>query len=893
MADGKVTISTALDNTGFKRGVNQVSGSLGGLRSVAGKLAAALAAAFAVQKVIQFGAACIQLGSDVAEVQNVVDVSFGGMAYKMEEFADTAITSFGMSELAAKKTGGTFMAMAKGMGVADQAASDMAIALTGLSGDAASFFNKSQEEVAVKLASVFTGETESLKELGVVMTQANLQQYAMANGMNSNIQAMSQAEQVALRYSFVMDSLKLAQGDFLRTQDSWANQTRILSMQWQQFMSIIGQALTTVLLPVVKMLNTIVAALINMANAFNAVITSIFGGAQKQIQATGAAIEGANAGIASSAGAAAAGEQELADGTKAAAKAARTATASIDELNVLQQDTGSAGSGGSPSGGGAGGSGAVGGGLTETTTEVQPLTEKMQQIVDKIQKLFEPLKKIDFDNLISALKKLKDAAEPIGKTVFSGLEWAWYNLFVPLAAWTIEDALPVFLEVLASALDVLNAAIEALKPLFGWLWENFLKPIATWTGGTVIAALGLLRDGLQGVSQWITDNQGAFQIMTGIVGAFFALWKGTEIATWLINAGGIVGVFNSIRTAVSGATIAKLADKAVDLQIIALYAADFVKAGATMLLTIMQNTAAWVASTAAKVADTAAQWAQIAAVTAWNAVCALATAATTAFGAAIAFLTSPIGLVVAAVVALVALIAVKGDEIQEILKKVDDFLQNVFVTDWTNIFGPVLGSVLNAFMKNVENIWNAVKRILNGVIDFVRGVFTGDWERAWMGVQNIFGGIFDGMIALAKAPINAIIGLLNAAIGAINGMIDGINQLSFDVPSWVPLLGGKSWGFDLPHIPQIPHLAQGAVLPANQPFLAVVGDQRRGTNVEAPLETITQAVIAALSQLGGAQELTASQPIEVKLDGQVLYRAMAKIEANRGAKIGGAFANAY
>ena len=371
MADGKVTISTALDNTGLKRGVNQVSGSLGGLRSVAGKLAGALAAAFAVQKAIQFGAACIQLGSDVAEVQNVVDVSFGRMAYKMEEFADTAITSFGMSELAAKKTGSTYMAMAKGMGVADEAASDMAIALTGLSGDVASFFNLSQEDAAYKLRSIFTGETEALKDLGVVMTQANLQQYAMANGMNSNIQAMSQAERVALQYSFVMDSLKLAQGDFLRTQDSWANQTRILSMQWQQFMSIIGQALTTVLLPVVKMLNTIVAALINMANAFNAVITSIFGGAQKQIQATGAAIEGANAGIASSAGAAAAGEQDLADGTKAAAKAAKTATASIDELNVLQQDTGSAGSGGSSASGGTGGSGkAWWQRWTEATTEV-------------------------------------------------------------------------------------------------------------------------------------------------------------------------------------------------------------------------------------------------------------------------------------------------------------------------------------------------------------------------------------------------------------------------------------------------------------------------------------------------------------------------------------------
>ena len=441
MADGKVTISTALDNTGFKRGVNQVSGSLGGLRSVAGKLAGALAAAFAVQKVIQFGAACIQLGSDVAEVQNVVDVSFGGMAYKMEEFADTAITSFGMSELAAKKTGSTYMAMAKGMGVADEAASDMAIALTGLSGDVASFFNLSQEDAAYKLRSIFTGETKALKDLGVVMTQANLQQYAMANGMNSNIQAMSQAERVALQYSFVMDSLKLAQGDFLRTQDSWANQTRILSMQWQQFMSIIGQALTTVLLPVVKMLNTIVAALINMANAFNAVITSIFGGAQKQIQATGAAIvrgkrrnriQRRNRGCRRA--------RRAADGTKAAAKAAKTATASIDELNVLQQDTGSAGSGGSSASGGTGGvANLVPEAAVDEAQEVPSILGKIKRLIAQIGQLFAPS--------IAAWNKAFDQLSRAAKSSWGIIRGARWNCGILLCARWVS----IFWEILSPA----------------------------------------------------------------------------------------------------------------------------------------------------------------------------------------------------------------------------------------------------------------------------------------------------------------------------------------------------------------------------------------------------------------------------------------------------------
>ena len=810
MADGKVTISTALDNSGFKRGVNQVSGSLGGLRSVAGKLAAALAAAFAVQKVIQFGAACIQLGSDVAEVQNVVDVSFGGMAYKMEEFADTAITSFGMSELAAKKTGSTYMAMAKGMGVADEAASDMAIALAGLSGDVASFFNLSQEDAAYKLRSIFTGETEALKDLGVVMTQANLQQYAMANGMNSNIQAMSQAERVALQYSFVMDSLKLAQGDFLRTQDSWANQTRILSMQWQQFMSIIGQALTTVLLPVVKMLNTIVAALINMANAFNAVITSIFGGAQKQIQATGAAIEGANAGIASSAGAAAAGEQELADGTKAAAKAARTATTSIDELNVLQQDTGSAGSGGSSSGGGVGGGGLIPGASMDEAQEVPPVLEKIKKLIEGVGQLFAP----SIAAWGSAFQQLAGAAKSSWGIIHESAMKLWDSALRPLGEYILGDFIP----------NVTNAFSETFAPVFADIGSLIMEQFA-----------------LQ--FQWACDLIGdlinsfllpMFGFLQQVIQDMFAGIKGAWDVYGQPILDGLALGFQSVRDILSDVYY------------------NLVK---PVLEEIMQQID-WLWSEHLKPL--------------WD-----------------------------------NLMEFFGAFAEMVLA-----IWNEYIFPWVqqmvDIFAPILSEaikfVVDAFataFARISDIVSAVIRILKGLCEFVTGVFTGDWERAWNGIEDIFGGVWDGIVGVLKGAVNTVIDMINAVLRAValgvNAIIDKINALSFTVPDWVQGIGGETIGFNFAKFdpPQIPKLAKGAVLPANSPFLAVVGDQRRGTNVEAPLETITQAVIAALSQLGGAQELTASQPIEIKLDGQVLYRAMAKIEANRGTKIGGAFANAY
>lgn len=198
-----------------------------------------------------------------------------------------------------------------------------------------------------------------------------------------------------------------------------------------------------------------------------------------------------------------------------------------------------------------------------------------------------------------------------------------------------------------------------------------------------------------------------------------------------------------------------------------------------------------------------------------------ATAAFPAFAGAITLLTNPVFLVTAAVVALVALIATSGDQIQAKLQELDAFLTGVFATDWTTVFGPVIGSVLNAFVANVQNMWTAISSVLNGIIDFIRGVFTGDWERAWNGVKEIFTGIFQSLVAIAKAPLNAIIGLVNAVIGGINGMIGKLNGISIDVPDDVPVIGGTTFGFDIPSIGTIPLLASGGTVLSGS---AIVGE---------------------------------------------------------------------
>lgn len=186
-------------------------------------------------------------------------------------------------------------------------------------------------------------------------------------------------------------------------------------------------------------------------------------------------------------------------------------------------------------------------------------------------------------------------------------------------------------------------------------------------------------------------------------------------------------------------------------------------------------------------------------------------------GSAINLLTDPVFLVASAVIGLVALIATKGDEIQQILQDLDDWLQGVFTTDWSESFG-FLGDLLNGFFEIVSDVWGSIKKVFDGIIDFIRGVFTGDWDRAWQGVSEIFGGIFEGLVALVKAPFNAIIAIINAVITGINWLIDKVNQISFDFPDW---LGGGHVGFDFDHLPKMEYLAKGGILTQGS---AIVGE---------------------------------------------------------------------
>lgn len=797
---GEIGLDLVVNEGSFKR-------QMAGINSLAKKAGVALAAAFSVKKLIDFGKECLELGSDLAEVQNVVDVTFPSMTAQVDKFAKSAMTSFGLSETMAKQYTGTFGAMAKAFGFTEQAAYDMSTTLTGLAGDVASFYNISQDEAYTKLKSVFSGETETLKDLGVVMTQNALDAYALANGYGKTTAKMSELEKVSLRYAFVQDQLTAATGDFARTSDSWANQVRIMKLQMQSFMATVGQGLINIFTPVIKVINVVIGKLMTLANAFKAFTELVMGKKSAGAQVTGIGKQATDS-LNSAAGAA----SNLADSTTGAGKAAKKAAKEMrslmgfDTVNKLDSnsdsdtDSGNGSGSGGTTGGGISGADLGTGALSEMDSATSAFAEKMAGYFEKIKKAIEPtttalknlwdnglakletftwnalkdfyehfllpvgkwvlgkglpefintlndgLMKIDFNKINDSLKKLWDALTPFAINVGEGLLWFWQNVLVPLGTWTMNEVVPRFLDTLSSAITILNSVIDALKPLFQWFWDKVLEPLAKWAADTFLNAWDAINDVLKKFSDWCSENPDTIRTITEVVGAFFLAWKVTEIFAFIEQSGGVIGALKLIKDALIGTTAAKIADKAETIALTAMYAKDFVVNLAKGTAELIKQAAQFAINTARKIADTAAQIAQTAATVAWNAVCAIATAVTTALGAAFTFLTSPIGLVIIAIGLLIAA-------------------------------GVMLYKHWDEICAKAKEIWESIKKIISEKIEAAKQKITivvtaikAFWSTTWDAIKQKVSDIWDSVKALISARIMLIKNTINAVLSAIKAI---------------------------------------------------------------------------------------------------------------------------
>ena len=806
-ADGSVIIDTRMDTTGVQNGVSAIKQSFNGLGSAVKKIGLLIGGAFAVGKLVQFGKECVELGSDLAEVQNVVDVTFTTMSDKVNEFAKNAMTSAGLSETMAKRYVGTFGAMSKSFGFSEAQAYDMSTALTQLTGDVASFYNISQDLAYIKLKSVFTGETETLKDLGVVMTQSALDQYALANGYGKTTSEMTEQEKVALRLAFVQKQLSAASGDFIRTSDSWANQVRVMQLQLQSLKATVGQGLINIFAPVLKVINVLLGKLATLANAFKSFTELITGKKSSgQTGGGGAGLTGDASGVqdtadaygqaADNAGKLADSTEDVADATKDAAKAAKGYLSPLDEINRYStQDTSSTASktpsaSGSGSGGGKSLPSAVSnvdyGKVAEGETaldKIRKSAEKLAKLLKKLWKPFQDAWKKEGKNTINAaniaLSGIAKLAKSVGKSlvevwtngtgtamlttmlriaqnvlktignIASGFADAWNknnvgtqiiqniaNALVVVmqfvekiaedtATWAANLDLYPLLESISNLTATFAPILESIGNVLEWIYKNVILPMLKW----------IIESGLPTAINLLTTVVKTFSDNIGVIAAFFAAWKTVELLSFIQQAGGVVGVLNLMKAAIYKNVAAKLIDKAETAYLTALYAKDFVVSVAQTVVSLGKQAAAFVANTAVKIANTAAQVAMTAATTAWNAICIIATAATKALSAAVAFLTSPFGLVVIAIGAAIAigvLLYKNWDKIKEMAGKVWDWISNK-----TRRFVEDIGNKLRGLATKIVTIWGSIKASAHQKWNAIWSTVSGFVERIKNAIEKL------------------------------------------------------------------------------------------------------------------------------------------------------------
>ena len=829
-ADGSVIIDTRMDTTGVQNGVSAIKQSFNGLGSAVKKIGLLIGGAFAVGKLVQFGKECVELGSDLAEVQNVVDVTFTTMSDKVNEFAKNAMTSAGLSETMAKRYVGTFGAMSKSFGFSESQAYDMSTALTQLTGDVASFYNISQDLAYIKLKSVFTGETETLKDLGVVMTQSALDQYALANGYGKTTSEMTEQEKVALRLAFVQKQLSAASGDFIRTSDSWANQVRVMQLQLQSLKATVGQGLINIFTPVLKVINILLGKLATLANAFKSFTELITGKKSSgQTSGSGAGLTGDASGVqdtadaygqaADNAGKLADSTEDVADATKDAAKAAKRYLSPLDEINRYStQDTSSTASKTpSTSGSGSGGGGtslpsAVSnvdyGKVAEGETALDKISKSAEKLAKLLKKLWKPFQdawKKEGKNTIDAAQIALSGIAKLAKSVGKSLVEVWTNGTGTTMLTTMlkiaQNVLKTIGNIASGFADAWNKnnvgtqiiqnIADALVVVMQFV-EKIAEDTATWAANldfypllesisNLTSAFAPILESIGNVLEWIYKNIVLPMLKWVIeVGLPTVVNLVAKVATFLADHQPIVEAFGAaLIGAFAAAKIAGLASSVIK-------SVSGIAMAAKGLISLMTGTGGIMGGIKA---------------------------IATAIGPAGIFV-----IAVSAAIAIGVLLYKNWDKIKEAATKLKDWvigktrgLVDGVTKKLTNLKEKISGVgkyVSEKTTTTFKNMWNTVTTKVGAIRDTIVDKFSNARDT----VVDIFTKIRDTVVSV----FNKVISTINGAIGTINGAISTVES-AFSFGPWkVPTpTGSKTIGFKatFPRVPTVPYLAKGAVIP--------------------------------------------------------------------------------
>lgn len=843
---GRIDLGLNINPNLFQRQLSDIaSGAENSVVNAFKPIGKLIGSVLAVGAITSFAKSCLELGSDLTEVQNVVDTAFPTMNQKVNEFADNAMKQFGMSETVTKKYIGTLGAMSKSMGFSETAAYEMSAAVTGLAGDVASFYNLSTDEAFTKLKSIWTGETESLKEIGVLLTQTNLDQYALNNGFGKTTASMTEQEKVMLRYQYTMSALADASGDFAKTSGSWANQTRILSLQFDALKATLGQGFINLFTPIIQAVNSLIGRLQVLANYFKQFTEFI----------TGNKNQGSSGGIASvaaDADTAAGSIENMASGAKEAAKS----LSGIDKLNVIA-DSAASGTGGSASDStGIADTALDFGTIGEGNSILDETDERLSALFFNIQSMAGPtlealkrlwteglsglgnftwtglkdfyngflvplgtwrlgeglprfldainsgLSKVDWEKINRALRDLWDVLTPFSINIGTGLLWLWENVLVPLGTWTVNEIVPRFLETLSISIGLVNTILEAARPGLKWFWDSILQPIAEWTGGIILDVWDDFNRLLKRFSDWCKENPEIIERVT----------LGILIMTAAIS--GMKTVINTVTGTIKGVTTAiNLLANPVGIAVAAI---GFLIAVGVLLYKNWDEVKEYCSKS-------------------WN------------------FIKDTVSDVIDNIKST---IAEAIDKISTVWHSTWQGISDFFSGIWNEIKSTVT-AVISGIKSVIGTVMSSIKTGIENALKSIKDRFKTTFESVKETVINVFKGMWNGVKSVINTMLGGIETMANGVVKGINKMINALNTLNFDIPDWVPVAGGKNFGFSIPNISEvsIPRLAEGGFVKPNTPQLAMIGDNRHQGEVVAPEDKLLEMAKLAAEQSGNKMEL--------------------------------------
>lgn len=753
---GAVDFELLLNSNPFNKGLKSATNTIksSGIENSLKRIGKLAMAAFSVKTIINFGKECINLGSDLAEVQNVVDVTFGSLNTEVNKFAENAITQFGLGQTVTKKYVGTFGAMAKAFNFSNKEALAMSETLTGLTGDVASFYNLSSDEAYTKLKSVFTGETETLKDLGVVMTQNALDQYALANGYGKTTSKMSEQEKVALRYKFVLDKLNIANRDFARTSDSWANQTRVLSLRFNELKAALGQGFINIFTPIVKGVNMVLSKLQVLANAFKSFTEMIFGNAGGD--------DGSNAvsDLASDASKASDAVSGIGDSAKKTKKDL-LGLRGIDEINNLttsSDDSSSSNGAGEIDTSGLGD--LINSSMQQANTQMDAFIRKAKELMSIFKNGFDiSFGSTNFDGIIKHLTNMKDTIIDIwtdSKVTGVVGDWAKTLLFtLGQATGAVARIGTNLVEGFIGSVDkYLLQNSERIKNFIVNMFNISSKDI-TLTGN-LWQALGEISDVFKGD----TAKQIGADIIAMFTNPFMSAieicqklgfdLKGILFQPIIDNVDKLKTTFNNVLTPIETVT-RTLAD-------VMTYMGD------KWNEVYNQHIHPFLESLKAGLSDTFSKYLEV-----YNKyIVPFLQNMATKFSELWETHLKPF------VNNMAGLIGNIIDAIKTVWENwtkpfLDWIIQNI-VPVLVPIFEAIWNTIVNVFGSIIDTI-SGIIQIFKGLIDFIVGVFTGDWDRAWNGIKTIIEGKWNTIKGIFSIAWNNIVGTIGESVKAIFSII--------------------------------------------------------------------------------------------------------------------------